>query len=73
MDSGYVYQSFLDYCALSIDHALHSENEFIRAFAMFDRRIGKRRLSKIDRKTLNHPLISKFYQIRCHVEKMAKR
>ncbi|MEZ2715941.1 SF0329 family protein [Niallia circulans] len=73
MDSGYVYQSFLDYCSLSIDHALHSENEFIRAFAMFDRRIGKRRLSNIDRKTLNHPLISKFYQIRCQVEKMAKR
>lgn len=64
MDSGYVYQSFLDYCSLSIEQALHSENEFIRAFALFDRRIGKRRLRNIEGKTLNHPLTNKFYQIR---------
>mgnify|MGYP001051875974 CR=1 FL=1 len=72
VDSGYVYQSFIDYCSLSMEQALISENNFIRAFAMFDRRIGKRRLRDLKLTTGDHPLINKFYGIRCTVEKMQK-
>lgn len=63
-----LYQSFLDYPSISIEEALKSENPIIQAFAMFDRRLGKRRLKTLHISKETHPLIDKFYQIRCTVE-----
>lgn len=36
------------FLAISIDDALHSENPLIRALAVLDRRVGRRRLARID-------------------------
>ena len=53
------------YLELSIDDALASENPFIKAFAMIDRRVGKRRLSKLQIEPEEHSLVKTFYQLRC--------
>lgn len=67
--SYHFYAPFMEYSSLSIDEALSSENIIIRAFAMFDRRLGKRRLRNLSFKSENtHPLILEFYKIRCDVE-----
>ncbi|MFS0864337.1 nonribosomal peptide synthetase [Fredinandcohnia sp. 179-A 10B2 NHS] len=63
-----LYQSFLGYTSLSIEEALTSENPVIQAFAMFDRRLGKRKLKTLNITKNMHPLIDEFYQIRCMVE-----
>lgn len=60
-------KSMLAYLNLSIDDALVSENPIIRAFAMLDRRLGKRRLCNFD-STDEHPLVSQFHHFRCLVE-----
>ena len=70
MESHYFYHSLLDYCSLSIDQALKSENKVVRAFAMFDRRLGKRKLRKLKIPN-NEQLIYEFYKIRCLVENIA--
>ena len=64
----HLYQPFLLYHTLSIEDALNSENVIIQAFAMFDRRLGKRRLRTNDLDNQTNPLILRFYQIRCEVE-----
>ena len=68
-NSYHFYAPFMEYGSLSIEEALHSENIIIRAYAMLDRRLGKRRLSKF-KLTIEdtHPLILHFYKIRCDVE-----
>ena len=60
-------RSMFTYLNLSIDDASNSENPIIRAFAMLDRRFGKRRLCNSD-STNEYPLVSQFYHFRCHVE-----
>lgn len=63
------YSPFMKYSSLSIEQALTSDNVIIRAFAMFDRRLGKRRLQKLQLIALDtHPLIIECYKIRCEVE-----
>ncbi|MBK6734091.1 MAG: hypothetical protein IPG61_08370 [bacterium] len=37
-----------EYLTCNIDEALHSEDDLIRAFAMLDRRLGRRRLRQLD-------------------------
>ena len=56
------------YVSLSIDEARSSQNMLIRAFSMFDRRLGKRQLAKVERADFEHQLVRKFYQIRCEAE-----
>lgn len=69
VDSYHLYASFMEYCSLSIDEALHSDNVIIKAYAMLDRRLGKRRLQNPDFTAGDtHPLIMRFYRIRCSVE-----
>ncbi|WP_316572958.1 hypothetical protein [Neobacillus sp. YIM B06451] len=53
---------------MSIDEAMNSENIIIKAYSMFDRRLGKRRLEKLEFTKETHPLIMDFYKIRCDVE-----
>ena len=67
-ESYHIYQAFMRYSTLSIEEAIHSENVLIRAYAMLDRRLGKRRLTELDLTEDTHPLIADFYKIRCDVE-----
>jgi hypothetical protein len=39
----------------------------VQALAMFDRRVGKRRLAKMSVEN-EHPLVRKFYELRCQAE-----
>ena len=68
-NSYHFYGSFMKYSSLTIDEALNSENIIIRAYAMLDRRLGKRRIKKLNFNIEDtHPLILDFYKIRCDVE-----
>ncbi|MGI8691234.1 MAG: SF0329 family protein [Thermomicrobiales bacterium] len=53
---------------LSIDDALRSDNVLIRAFAMLDSRLGKRRLRTLRLGDAEHPLVRQFYNLRCEAE-----
>jgi len=65
----HLYAPFMEYSSLSIDEALQSEHIIIRAYAMLDRRLGKRRLIKFNFNLQDtHPLILAFFKIRCDVE-----
>lgn len=56
------------YVVIKVEAALQSEDPLIRAFAMFDRRVGKRTLQEISFRDDETPFVSKFYRIRCEVE-----
>lgn len=71
--SYHLYESFKMYSSLSIDEAVKSENSIIRAFSMFDRRLGKRRLKELTFPQNTHPLIINCYKIRCDVEGLKQR
>lgn len=55
------------YIGMNINESLKSENPVIRAFAMLDRRLGKRRLKLIDKQNL-HPLVLKCLSLRLECE-----
>jgi hypothetical protein len=57
-----------DSLALSIDDASGSEAVLIRALAMLDRRLGKRRLRAFRLRDNEHPLVRQFYLLRCESE-----
>jgi hypothetical protein len=59
------------YLAASIDAALASDDPNVRALAMFDRRVGKRRLAKLAVET-EYPLVRKFYELRCQAEGLSQ-
>ena len=67
-ESYHLYAPLMDYGSLSINEAMNSDNIIIKAYSMLDRRLGKRRLEKIEFTNETHPLIVKFYKIRCGVE-----
>lgn len=55
------YESCWDYVhKISIDDALMETDPVIQAFAVIDRRVGKRRLAKVDQDKL-HPLARRLY------------
>jgi len=58
---GEAMRAYLD---LAIDEALKSDNPFIRALAIVDRRIGKRTLAKLEIGELEHSLVKAFYELR---------
>ena len=60
-DFGNAMRTYLD---LSIDDALASTNPLIKAFAIIDRRVGKRRLLKLEISETDIPLIRAFYSLR---------
>ena len=63
------YSSFEEFDNQSIDESLKSDNLFVRIFAIFDRRIGKRRLLKIREEIENEPeIIQFFYNVRVEAE-----
>lgn len=65
--SFHIYEPLMQYHTLSIEDALQSEHVFTQALAMFDRRLGKRKLLKITPQQL-HPTVQHFYVIRCEAE-----
>jgi hypothetical protein len=56
------------YLNLSIEDALSSANALIRAIAMLDRRVGKRRLQQVVIDATTHPFITQLYTLRCTAE-----
>ncbi len=54
-----------NYLSLPIRKALQSSNPLIRAFAIIDRRIGKRTINSMKVSDSEHTLIKKFYNLRC--------
>lgn len=63
-----VYDTFTQYPQLSIDNALNSESVIIKAIALLDKRLGKRKLKNLKYSADVHPLILGFYKLRCEVE-----
>ncbi len=57
-----------EWTSLSIEDSFASDNPLIRAFAMVDRRLGKRRLQQIVLTDSEHPLVRALYQLRCDAE-----
>jgi hypothetical protein len=62
------YDALQTYLSLSIERALHSSNALIRAWAMFDRRLGKRRLRSMEFKPSDPSFVKRWYQLRCQAE-----
>jgi hypothetical protein len=58
------------YVSFGIDEALQSDDELIRAWTMFDRRLGKRRLLAMGLQPIEHPLVRDWYRRRCEAETM---
>lgn len=61
------------YLSLPIEEALTSTNPLIRALAMVDRRIGKRRLQALRISKRDHPLVFSLYSLRCEAEGIVPR
>ena len=65
------YQALADlkaYLLLSVDDALHSGSPLIRALAVIDRRVGKRRLRSLEIGPEEHSLVYELYRLRCEAE-----
>ena len=60
--------SLKEYLHLSIDDALRSEDIIIRALALVDRRVGKRKLRKIKILEGEHQIIKFMFNLRCQAE-----
>lgn len=52
------------YFDMAIEDALKSSNPFIRAFALVDRRTGRRTIEKIEISDSEHTLVKAFYALR---------
>jgi hypothetical protein len=63
----YVVESMRTYLDLSIEDALRSENPFIKALAMIDRRVGRRRIATIELQEAEHPLVKRFHELRLSI------
>jgi hypothetical protein len=68
------YEALVDlktYLSLSLDEALASPSPLVRALAMLDRRLGKRRLRTGRPAPEEHPLVIMMYRLRCGAENVA--
>ena len=59
------------YLSMPFDDALSSSSPLIRALAMIDRRLGKRRLRSVRPPSEEHPLVRELFVARCLVEHVA--
>ncbi len=66
-ETGYFLESLKSYLETALEEALRSSNHLIRAFAMVDRRLGKRRFAKIEIKDSDPNIVKLFYVLRAHV------
>ena len=53
------------YLATPVNAALKSPDPIVRAFAIVDRRVGKRTLATLDLSDCQHSLVKAFYELRC--------
>ena len=60
----YMVGSMRAYLDISVDEALRSENPFIKALGIIDRRVGKRTIEKIKLDGSEHSLVKTFYEVR---------
>jgi len=60
------YKAIEEYLSLSIDEAMRSTNPIIKAISWFDKRLGKRRLIRIEEES--NIIVIKFRNIRLKVE-----
>jgi hypothetical protein len=56
--------SMREYLDMPIAEALASDDPLIKAFAIIDRRAGKRALAKMEMSLLEHSLVKMFYELR---------
>jgi hypothetical protein len=56
------------YVNLSIENSIGSKDVIVRALAMLDRRLGKRRLSHLEICPTEAQIVREFYTIRCRAE-----
>ena len=63
-----VYDALVQYPNLSIDEALNSNHVIIQAFAIIDKRVGKRKLKNCVFNNDTHPMVLEFYKLRCEME-----
>jgi len=61
-DFGCAMRAYLD---MPVDEALKSSDPIVRAFAIVDRRVGKRTLARLDLASCDHALIKAFHDLRC--------
>lgn len=63
------YEAFAEFDNQSIEKSLNSENMLVRIFAVFDRRVGKRKLLSMKESIENEPdTFREFYAIRIRAE-----
>lgn len=60
-DFGCAMRAYLD---MAVDEALKSPDPIVRAFAIVDRRVGKRTLAKLNLSDCEHALVKAFYDLR---------
>jgi hypothetical protein len=65
-----VYAALIQYLQIPIDKALQSEEMIIQAFALLDKRVGKRKLKGMRWTSNIHSLIADFYRFRCDAEQI---
>jgi hypothetical protein len=64
--------SLKEYLHLSIDDALGSDNIIVKALAIVDKRVGKRRLPELKILEGEHKFIKFMYNLRCQAEGIEK-
>ena len=68
VDSSF-YGAFYEYHNSSIENSLESSDPLVRLFAIMDRRIGKRRLDKIQQEVVKQPeWLQIFFKLRLEAE-----
>lgn len=68
-DQRVFYRAFEEFDTQSIEDSLNSENAIVRMFAILDRRVGKRRLTKLVERISDEPKwLQRFYMIRFEAE-----
>ena len=61
-----LYEAIKQYAQLSIEEALDHDSFIIQGLAVVDRRLGKKRLAKIEKDKL-HPFVHTLYGLRCEI------
>ena len=70
-DEGTFRKAILAYLDISIKDALVSKNHLIKAFALIDRRLGRRTFEEIHLAEDEQPLVHTFYELRSRVFDLA--
>jgi hypothetical protein len=66
------YEALLQYPNLSIEEAVASGLPLFRAFAVLDRRLGKRRLESFEFLVEEHAIVKRLLEFRCQCESLVR-